>query len=124
MTAAWKAPEAPAEGYHNILVASLTSNTGAQQVVETQMAAALQKRGITAGKGLDLFPPKFNPVSDQDKTAATQKILDAGYTAVLTTSLVNKESQTRYVPGSVSYAQYPAYGWYGIICQSLCHAGV
>ncbi len=113
MTGAWKAPEAPAEGYHNILVASLTSNVGAQQMVETQMAAALQKRGITAGKGLDLFPPKFNPVSDQDKSAATQKIMDAGYTAVLTTSLVNKESQTRYVPGSVSYAPYPAYGWYG-----------
>lgn len=113
MTGTWKAPEAPPEGYHNILVASLTSNRTAQTVVEAQMAAALQKKGITAGKGLDLFPPQFNPPTETDKNAATQKMLDAGYTAVLTTSLVNKESQTRYVPGTVSYAPYPAYGWYG-----------
>jgi len=113
MTGTWKAPEAPPEGYHNILVASLTSNRTAQTVVEAQMAAALQKKGISAGKGLDMFPPQFNPLTETDKNTATQKMLDAGYTAVLTTSLINKEAQTRYVPGTVSYAPYPAYGWYG-----------
>ena len=113
MTGTWTAPEAPAGGYHNMLVAAVTSHTGAQQVVESKMVEALQKRGVVAGRGLDLFPPKFNPQSDAEKEAAGQKIKDAGYTAVLTVSLVNRESQTRYVPGTISYAPYPAYGWYG-----------
>ncbi|MBS0029832.1 hypothetical protein ACTJJ0_20335 [Chitinophaga sp. 22321] len=113
MTGTWKAPETPPGGYHDMLVAAVTSNTGAQQVVESKMVEALQKRGVVAGRGLDIFPPKFNPKEDADKEAAAKKIRDAGYTAVLTVSLVNRESQTRYVPGTMSYAPYPAYGWYG-----------
>jgi hypothetical protein len=113
MTGTWKAPEAPAAGYHNIVVAALTANVGAQQVVEAKIAEALQKRGVVAGRSQDVFPPKFNPQTDADKAAAAQKLKDAGYTAVLTVSLVDRESQTRYVPGTMSYAPYPAYGWYG-----------
>jgi hypothetical protein len=113
MTGTWKAPEAPAGGYHNMLVASLSSNVGAQQMVEARMVEALQKHGIVAGRGLDIFPPKFNPESEADKTAAAEKMKAAGYTSVLTVSVVNKESQSRYVPGTMSYAPYPAYGWYG-----------
>lgn len=113
MTGTWKAPEAPAGGYHNMLVAALTSNVAAQQMVEAKMTEALQKRGVSAGRGLDIFPPKFNPESDADKTAAAEKMKAAGYTSVLTVSVVNKESQSRYVPGTMSYAPYPAYGWYG-----------
>lgn len=113
MTGTWKAPEAPVGGYHNMLVVSLSANAAARQMVEDRMVESLQKRGIVAGRGQDLFPPKFNPESDPDKTAATDKIKAAGYTAVLTVSLVNKESQSRYVPGTMSYAPYPAFGWYG-----------
>lgn len=113
MTGTWKAPEAPSGGYHNMLVAAVTSNVGAQQVVEAKMAEALQKHGVVAGKGLDIFPPKFNPQSEAEKEAAAQKIRSAGYNAILTVSVVNRESQTRYVPGTVSYAPYPTYGYYG-----------
>lgn len=113
MTGTWKAPEAPASGFHNILVAAITSNLAAKQSVETQMMADLQKHGVVAGRSVDIFPPKFNPLDEKDKTAATEKITSQGYNAVLTVSLIRKESELRYVPGTVSYAPYPAYGWYG-----------
>lgn len=96
-----------------MLVASLSANVGARQMVETQMVEALQKRGIVAGRGQDIFPPKFNPESEPDKAAAADKMKAAGFTSVLTVSLVNKESQSRYVPGTMSYAPYPTFGWYG-----------
>ncbi|MCW3465510.1 hypothetical protein [Chitinophaga nivalis] len=113
MTGTWKSPDAAATGYHEILVVALSSNIGAKSTVETRLENALKKKGIVAGKSLDLFPPDFDPKDDAAKVAARQKILTAGYRAVLTVSLVDKASDTRYVPGSVLYAPYPAYGWYG-----------
>jgi len=113
MTGTWKTQQAPAQGYHKILVASLSSNLGAKQTIETDVAAALQKKGVEAGRSLDMFPPNFDPKNEVSRNEMAQKIRAAGYTAVLTTSLINKESETRYVPGSMMYAPYPAYGWYG-----------
>ena len=113
MTGTWKDPSVPTAGFHNILVAAITSNLGAQQQVETQMVNNLRTHGIVAGRSVDIFPPKFNPLDDKDKAAATEKIKGEGYTAVLTFSLIRKESELRYVPGNVGYAPYPAYGWYG-----------
>ncbi|NIG56049.1 hypothetical protein [Chitinophaga sp. Cy-1792] len=113
MTGTWKGNEAANTGYHKILIASLSSNLGARQTVETDLAAALAKKGIVTGKSLDMFPPNFDPKNEVSKQQMADKIREAGYTAVLTTSLVNKESETRYVPGSMMYAPYPAYGWYG-----------
>ncbi|PSL43146.1 hypothetical protein CLV51_109140 [Chitinophaga niastensis] len=111
MTGTWKAPAVASQGYHEILVTSLSPNVGARQTIETQLAASLKKNGLIAGRSLDIFPPGFNP--ETSKEVSEKKILAAGYKAVLTVSLINKESERRYVPGSVMYAPYPAYGWYG-----------
>lgn len=113
MTGTWKDPGAEAGGYHNILVAGLSSNQTARGTVESKLAAQLQQHGIVAGKSIDLFPPNFDPKKEESVKTASAKIEAAGYHAVLTVTLVNKESETRYVPGSVMYAPYPAYGWYG-----------
>lgn len=113
MTGTWKDTAARQTGYHNILVAGLSSNQAARGTVEAQLAGRLQQRGIVAGKSIDLFPPNFDPKKEESVKGATTKIESAGYKAVLTVSLVNKESETRYVPGSVMYAPYPAYRWYG-----------
>ncbi|WP_143306773.1 DUF4136 domain-containing protein [Chitinophaga vietnamensis] len=113
LTGTWKANDAATVSYHNILIASLSSNMAARQTVESDLVAALQKRSIVAGRSLDLFPPNFDPKNETSKSEMADKIRKAGYNAVLTTSLVNKESEQRYVPGTVSYAPYPAFGWYG-----------
>lgn len=36
-----------------------------------------------------------------------------GADAILTVSLIDKETDTRYVPGSYDYAPYPRYNFYG-----------
>ncbi|MBO9731236.1 MAG: DUF4136 domain-containing protein [Chitinophaga sp.] len=112
MTGTWKAPEAPADGFHNMLVVAVTSKLDVQQMVEGRMVDALKRHGVVAASGLGYFPPKFDPRNEADKAATADKMRAAGYTSVLTVSLVNKESESRYVPGSV-YAPYPAFGWYG-----------
>ncbi|WP_212004400.1 DUF4136 domain-containing protein [Chitinophaga sp. HK235] len=113
MTGTWKDPSAQSGGYHNILVAGLSSNLTARGIVENKLATQLQAHGVAAGKSTDLFPPNFDPKKEESIKAASGKIEAAGFHAVLTVSLVNKESETRYVPGTVMYAPYPAYGWYG-----------
>lgn len=112
MTGTWKDPESQQGGYHNILVAGLSSDQTARATVESKLAAQLQQYGVVAGKSIDLFPPNFDPKKEESIKDASAKIEAAGYKAVLTVTLVNKESETRYVPGTV-YAPYPAYGWYG-----------
>ncbi|RAJ79149.1 hypothetical protein CLV59_106210 [Chitinophaga dinghuensis] len=113
MTGTWKATDAPAGGYHKILITSLSSNMGARQTIETDLAATLAQKGLVTGRSLDMFPPNFDPKNEVSRKDMAEKIRAAGYTAILTTSLINKESETRYVPGTMMYAPYPAYGWYG-----------
>ncbi|HRI19814.1 MAG TPA: hypothetical protein PLA68_02620 [Panacibacter sp.] len=48
------------------------------------------------------------------KEAFLKKVSDLGCETIFTVALVDKQSETRYNPGSSSiYAPYPMYGYYG-----------
>lgn len=113
MTGTWKAPSVQAAGYHKILVAGLSANLTARQTVESQLVAALQKQGVQASPSLDVFPPDIDPKNETKNNEVTAKLRAEGYDAVLTASVVNRETEQRYVPGSVSYTPFPVYRWYG-----------
>ncbi|CAL1518406.1 hypothetical protein [Chitinophaga sp. MM2321] len=113
LTGTWTDPGVAPSGYHDIVVMGLTSNVNARNVVESKLVDALTKHKVTAANSLDLFPPNFDPKNESARDVVSRKIKAAGYQAVLTVSLVDKQSDTRYVPGTVRYAPYPAFGWYG-----------
>jgi hypothetical protein len=113
LTGSWKNPEASGKTYHNIVVAALTENILARQEVEKDMQTQLQQRGIKSTRSIDIFPPMRGGEKGPDVNLLLEKMRGEDYDAVLTVALVDKETETRYVPGNVGYRPVTYFSWYG-----------
>lgn len=63
-------------------------------------------------KGNDYFNPEFYKKIPTEQVLRNQ-IVNSGANYIMTISMINKDSETRYVPGTRGYAPYPYYRWYG-----------
>ncbi|MGX5819739.1 hypothetical protein ACWKWU_16200 [Chitinophaga lutea] len=106
-------PPSQGKTYHTIFVAALVHNLGAKASIENNVAAAAKARGYEVVKSGDVFPPNFTRENVPDRETILSKVKASGCDAIYTVTLVNKESETRYVPGTGPYAPYPRWGWYG-----------
>lgn len=106
--------------YNNVLVAALTPQTRVKATIEGEIAEELTEGGIEASQSINVLPPKFTDDDNQK-----QRILDAiqtnGVDAILTVSVIEEETETRYSPGTAGYAPYPAYGYYGSFWRYYSH---
>jgi hypothetical protein len=114
ITGSWVNPEAKGRPANNksVFIASLSRNMEVRTKLENALASEAAKRNIRAIKSTDQFTPEFYqqvPTKEQ----LLSKIKQSGADAILTVSLINKESETRYVPGSARYAPIPGFRWYG-----------
>lgn len=109
ITGSWKSPAYNQKNYESIVVAALTSNVVGKSAIERDLSDLLSKENITASRSIDLFPPKMN-ASDSDKVALMKAVKGKGTEAILTITLLKKETESRYVPG---YAYNPyQFGYY------------
>jgi hypothetical protein len=106
ITGSWKSNKL-AHGYSTIMVAGLTGNIEAKRTVEDALTLSLQDKGVVVTKSTDAFPPSFT--KDASKEDMLKKIRQQGTDAILTVTLVDKQTESRYVPGSYSYAPMPMY---------------
>lgn len=113
VTSSWKSPEATAKTYNNVVVAAMTDNVQARQVIEQKLQNQLQQRGIKATKSIDLFPPTAANRQGDDPDMMLERIQGDGYDGILTVALLDEETETRYVPGTAGYAPTTRFGWYG-----------
>jgi len=88
-------------------------NVTVKESLENQMAVEAAKRDIKAYKSLDYFKPNFTKENMPSKDAMMNELKGLKCDAVLTVTLIDKSSETRYVPGSVTYAPYPRFTYYG-----------
>ncbi|WP_432708943.1 hypothetical protein [Pedobacter sp.] len=95
-----------------VFIACLTSNIEVRTKLENALAQQAALRGIKAVESSNFFSPDFYKTKPTEQELANL-IKGTGAEAILTVSLIKKESETRYVPGSGVYAPYPYYGWYG-----------
>lgn len=112
ITGSWKSPDAPRGQYQNVLVAALTSNTVARQTVETELVSRLQAKGVRATRSLDVFPPNFTQGQLPPRAEIIEKIRQTGHDAVLTASLLDSQTETRYVPGAMAYGPMGVHPYY------------
>lgn len=110
ITASWKSPSVPSKKYSRILVAALTSNTIAKVTLENEVALALGN-GVNVLKSISEFPPDIHN-TDSDKEAIMKNVKNKNVDAILTISLINKETETRYIPGNYSYNPIIGYNYY------------
>lgn len=98
---------------NTIVVAALTGRTNARQTVEDNLAAELQKNGFKAIKSMDIMPPTFVDDKTPDREKLDAKIHETGAEGVITVALLDEKTETRYQPGSYSYAPIHRFGYYG-----------
>jgi hypothetical protein len=110
VTASWKSPKAGEKSYKSVFVAALMGNTIAKSTLENDIATVLNNHQISTVKSMDEFPPTFanDSVAKEDMMGVVRK---QGSDAILTISVLKKETESRYVSGG--YAPLNRYGWYG-----------
>jgi hypothetical protein len=112
ITGVWRNPENAGKSYRNICIAAVTANATNKQVVEQEMFNELKRNGITSTKIGELLPYKFTGNQDE-KNIILEKVRDNKNDGILTFMLVKQKEETRYVPGSATYAPASRYGYYG-----------
>ncbi len=108
ITSTWRKPSFPT-GYNDVIVTALTPGVETKTSIENDMASALIARNIGVSKGMDLFPPSFS--KDTKKEEMMEAIRKTTAKAIITVSLIHKETSARYVPGTYGYA--PTFTYYG-----------
>jgi hypothetical protein len=98
---AWTSAEKTKE-YHDVVVVALTHDINAKKLVENDFASALARKGVTVFRSIDVFPPVYSKDILKDEMMA--KVKDNGVDAIVTITLLNKETQTHYIPGYPGYA--------------------
>ncbi len=112
VTGSWKSEDVAKKGYDNIFVAALTQDMDAKKMIEGEMVALLEQQGIKATTSLSIFPSNFTAEHVSEKRAILDKVQENGNDAILTISLVDQESENRYVPGNDTYAPAVAFNYY------------
>ncbi|MFV0592612.1 MAG: hypothetical protein ACK5M7_14590 [Draconibacterium sp.] len=101
-----------AKPYKTIFVSVLTSDIGARQTIETDLANALTAKGFKVEKSSDHFNPKA-AVKEISEADFMTKIKSLGCDGILTSAVIDQKSEDRYVDGNVTYGSYPVVGRYG-----------
>jgi len=110
VTGTWTNPEMSVSGYDAILVTALTPNVVARRAVESNIVKELQSKGVNAKSSIIIFPPDF--LNNQPSKEEILEIVKAeNMKGVLTVTLLDTQEDTRYVPGTTSYA--PLFGYHG-----------
>ncbi len=105
------------EPYKSVFIIALTGNLQVKTALENNLAAAAEARGLKAFKSINVIGPFSGKESIPSKEVIQKKINEIGCETVMTVALVSKQSETRYIPGSVTvynpYLLYPYYDNFG-----------
>ena len=113
ITGSWKSKDLDGTQYKNIFIVALTHDVNARKIVENELAAQLREQGIDVTTSIELYGPiKREQAGSKDDIIA--KMRENSNDAIFTVSLVDTNTETRYVPGDDSmYAPTLTYNFYG-----------
>ena len=114
ITGSWVEPSSKGKVLdgQTIFISSLTKNIKVRTELENGFTALLAMNNVKTVKGNDYFNPEFYKKIPTEQVLRNQ-IVNSGANYIMTISMINKDSETRYVPGTRGYAPYPYYRWYG-----------
>lgn len=103
----------PSNPYKKIFVAALTANPHVRTHLEEEMGNAAIKHGLSIERSWDYFPPNFGNKNPPTRDQMIEKIKSLNCDIIFTINLINKRSETRYIPGGMGYyGPFPGYGFY------------
>ena len=114
ITGSWKNPEAKpaAKSYNSVFIAAMIRNPEVRVKLENALAVQADMRDIKPFKSTDYLSPRFVETRMPERQELVEKIQASGAQTIFTVSLLDRRSETRYVPGAITYTPVPAYGWY------------
>lgn len=101
------------KNYNSVFIACMLNDLGVKRAIENSFYDQAVKRGLKATRSYEIFMPNFNDQNAATKLAMIDQIKATGAQTILTIVLKSSESQTRYVPGSVTYDPVPFNNYYG-----------
>jgi hypothetical protein len=104
-----KLPETPIK---SIFIIAFTDNMAVRAELESGLAAEAQKKGLKPYMSMNVIGPVDIKHIAPVKEVFLKKLQDLNCESIFTIALVDKVSETRYVPGSTAYSPY-SYGGYG-----------
>ncbi|WP_126973210.1 hypothetical protein [Gynurincola endophyticus] len=111
VTSSWVSPNLPTgTQYKTIFIAVMSSRQSIKTKMEDEFANFLTQKGYKAIKSSDVFPPSFTAEKMPEREDMLGKIRQSGSDAIFTVTLVDQESETRYIPGAVGYQPFVGYG--------------
>lgn len=111
----WINKDRPAgKSYKSVFIAVLAQNMAARSILENDIAAAAEANGIKAVRSLAVFTPVTGVADSIVIAAFVKKVYESGCSSILIVSLLDAQTETKYIPGSsYNYQPYPYYGYYG-----------
>ncbi|RAJ10965.1 hypothetical protein LX64_00572 [Chitinophaga skermanii] len=109
VTSSWKASDVTLKQYNKILVAGMAGakDRDIRESVENAMANSLKERGFNAVTSWSQYGPKVFDQNDQEK--AVEKVTSDGFDGAFVISLLDKQKERNYYPGSYYYSPYWGY---------------
>lgn len=108
----WKAPNAEENEYNSVMVTALSSTILPREEVEREMVDALNKEDVYAAHSLDVITNNMDMSNESFQDSVVMMVDAKGFDAFLTITLLEKETDARYRPGTV-YDPVVGYPYYG-----------
>lgn len=113
LVGSWADPEMKSIEGKSIAIFCLTPRLDIRDKVETEMSNQFQAKGVNAMRSMDFITP-----GKMEKEVIEAILKKNNITGVIIVSLLDKEKETTYVPGSATvyapgYYGHPYYGYYG-----------
>jgi hypothetical protein len=111
LTGTWSNPDfQKKEEIDNIFIIGAAKTEMNRRMFETEMASALQKKGVNAVASLTVMAFSEPITKESVEQIASEKQMDA----IMITRLVDTKKETNYVPSTTYVTGSPYYGsWYG-----------
>lgn len=94
-----------------IFLAALLKNPHVREHLEADMASATKAQGYLPEKSLDYFTPSIADKVPPSVDAMMDSVKSLNCDLIFTINLIDKTSETRYLPGGMSYyGPFPGYG--------------
>lgn len=113
ITATWNNPDLNVDAFENVLVTAMVSDVAARQLLEDELALQLRAKGAQVTQGMNLFPPELRDEKMGNEEELLNAINEKKFDGIITVTLIDKDTDTRYVPGNYAYAPVSRFGYYG-----------
>jgi hypothetical protein len=112
VTSSWVSKDfTPAKKPQTMFIMVLSKSQANRNIIETDLAKAAESRGLKVYKSSEIFAPNFQRNELPDKQVIIDKVKELGCDVIMSSHLVDKQSETRYVPGTTTYMPYGGYGY-------------